>query len=247
MPFAGLSLMFLIQIALVVHAIKTGRNTLWIWVLVLLPPFGVIAYLIVELLPELTGSRSVRTGLRGLRRVADPNRDLRTAAADAAVADTVAAKLRLGEEQLRRGNAAAAIQTYRSGLRGLYEHDPTLLQGLATAQQAAGDAAGARESLEALRSHNPDFRSPDAHLLYARVLEQLGDLEAAEREFRAVAAYYPGAEARARHGQLLKRLGRTADADQIFGDIVRSAAIAPRHVRQSQAEWIRIAERERSA
>ena len=246
MPFAGLSIVFLLQVALVVHVIRTGRNTMWIWALLLLPAVGTVAYVIVELLPELMGSRGVRQGLRGLQRVADPNRDLRAATADAAVTDTVAAKLRLGEEQTRRGNHAAAIETFRSGLKGLYEYDPTLLQGLAIAQHGAGDAAGARQSLEALRLHNPEFRSPTGHLLLARVLEELGDLPAAEREFRAVAAYFPGAEAKVRHAQLLKRMGRVADANQIFDEVQRSAAIAPPHVRRSQADWYRIAERERS-
>ncbi len=246
MPFAGLSIVFLLQIALVVHVLRTGRNTMWIWALLLLPAVGTVAYFIVELLPELMGSRGVRQGLRGLQRVADPNRDLRAATVGAAVTDTVASKLRLGEEQTRRGNHAAAIETFRSGLKGLYEFDPTLLQGLAIAQHATGDAAGARLSLEALRSHNPEFRSPDAHLLLARTLEELGDLPAAEREYRAVAAYFPGAQAKVRHAQLLKQLGRLADANQIFDEVKRSAAIAPAHVRRSQGEWYRIAERERS-
>ena len=246
MPFAGLSMLFLVQIALVVHVIRTGRNTMWIWALLLLPALGVIAYGVVELLPAVMGSRGVRQGLRGLQRVADPNRDLRAATADAAVTDTVASKLRLGGEQARRGNHAAAIETFRSGLKGLYEFDPTLLHALADAQHACGDTDGARRSLEALRTHNPEFRSPDAHLLYARTLEEAGDLPAAEREYRGVAAYFPGAEAKVRHAQLLKRLDRGADADLIFTDIVRSAAIAPAHVRRSQDEWFKIAERERS-
>jgi hypothetical protein len=246
MPIAGLSLMFLVQIALVVHALRTGRNTLWIWVLVLLPPFGVIAYVIIELWPEVAASRRVRRGLRDLQRVADPNRDLRAAAADAAVADTVVAKLRLAEQQLRRGDAHAAIATYRSGLRGLYEHDPALLSGLAGAQYAAGDLAGARASLELLTAHAAAVRSPDAHVLYARVLAELGDLSASEREFRAVAAYYPGAEAKVRHARLLKQMGQAHEAEAIFADVLRSAAIAPRHVRRAQSEWIRIAEQERA-
>jgi hypothetical protein len=245
MPFAGLSIVFLLQIALVVHVIRTGRNTMWIWALLLLPAVGTIAYVVVEVLPQLMGSRGVRQGLRGLQRVADPNRDLRAAAAGAAVTDTVAAKLRLGEEQTRRGNFAAASETFRSGLKGLYEFDPTLLHGLAIAQHAAGDPTGARQSLGALRAHNPEFRSPDAHLLYARVLEELGELPAAEREYRGVAAYFPGAEAKVRHAQLLKRMGRGSDANQVFEDVQRSAAIAPSHVRRSQAEWFKIADRER--
>jgi len=45
-------LSLLIQAGLIVHVIKTGRSSLWIWHR-LLPPAGPIAYVVVELLPEL--------------------------------------------------------------------------------------------------------------------------------------------------------------------------------------------------
>ena len=37
-----------IQALLVVHCIKTGRNQIWIWVLILLPVAGPVAYVAVE-------------------------------------------------------------------------------------------------------------------------------------------------------------------------------------------------------
>jgi len=129
MPIFILSL--LIQVSLVVHVIKTGRNTIWIWVLVLLPAVGPIAYFIVELLPSLLGSRAARTAARGVRQAIDPGRDLRRATATAALTDTVEAKAKLAAELAKRGDHAAAIDAYRAGLKGLYEFDPTLLLGLA--------------------------------------------------------------------------------------------------------------------
>ncbi|HEY4645959.1 MAG TPA: hypothetical protein VIH25_06725 [Steroidobacteraceae bacterium] len=54
MPLLILSLA--IQVLLIVHAIRTKRNSLWIWALALLPLAGPIAYLIVEVLPELARS-----------------------------------------------------------------------------------------------------------------------------------------------------------------------------------------------
>lgn len=226
-----------LQIALVIHVIRTGRNTIWIWVL-MVPVVGTLAYLIAEVLPELLGSRSARGAARGMRRALDPNRDLRSAAAEAAVTGTVAAKLRLGAELMRRGDHRAAVDAYRSGLRGLYEFDPALLQGLAEAQFAAGDAAGARASLETLKTHNPEFRAVTADLLLARALESEGRLEAAERAYRVAAPHFPGPEASVRHAELLKRLGRTDEARAILEEILRAAELAPRHVRREQAEWI---------
>jgi hypothetical protein len=236
--------LILIQVALVVHAIRTGRNTIWIWVIVLLPPIGPLAYLVVELLPDLFRSRATRNALRGVQRVVDPDRGLRQASATAAVTDTVVAKARLGAELTRRGDYAAAAETYRSGLKGLYEHDPTLLLGLAEAQFAAGDPSGARASLDLLIANNPDFSSADGHLLHARALEAEGSLAKAESEYRAVAAYYPGAEARVRHALLLKKTGRPEEARAALEDVLKTAELAPRHVRRAQAEWLAIARRE---
>jgi hypothetical protein len=237
-------LSILIQVGLVVHVIKTGRNTIWIWVLVLLPGVGMLAYLAVEVLPDLFRSRATRSAVRGVQRAVDPDRGLRQASATAAVSDTVVAKARLGAELARRGDYAAAAQTYRAGLKGIYEHDPTLLLGLAEAQFAAGDAVGARTSLDELIANNPDFKSADGHLLYARALEAEGNLAKAESEYRAIAAYYPGSEATVRHALLLKKTGRADEARTVLEDVLKTAELAPRHVRRAQAEWLAIAKRE---
>ena len=61
-----------------------------------------------------------------------------------------------------------------------------------------------------MTQHNPDFKSADAQLLYARTLEAQDALDEAERDYAALAPGYPGAEARLRYGLLLKRRGKLA-------------------------------------
>src|SRR5207302_1935924 len=114
-----LILSLLVQAAFIVHVIKTGRNQLWIWVLII---------------PGLA-------------------------------------------------------------LTGLYEHDPNLMLGLAQAQFGKGEASAARATLDELIRHNPDFRSPTGHLLYARALEAEGNVPKALEEYAVLAPSYPGAEA----------------------------------------------------
>ena len=73
-----LILLYAVQAALIIHVIKTGRNQLWIWVLLLLPAgIGAIAYLAVEIIPELLRSRTAQRTARGLRKAMDPGADLR--------------------------------------------------------------------------------------------------------------------------------------------------------------------------
>ena len=233
-----------VQAALIVHVIKTGRNFLWIWAIALLPAAGPIAYIAVEILPEFFGGGAARRAKSGVQRMLDPNRDLRRASAEVEISGNVDARRRLADELTDRGQFDAAIAAYEGGLKGVFEHDPTLLLGLARAQFARGEFAAARASLERMMQNNPDFKSADAQLLYARTLESLDAFEEAERVYAAVAPAYPGAEARLRYALLLKRRGKTEEARGILKDLLDGAKLGPAHYRRAQAEWLELARRE---
>jgi hypothetical protein len=234
----------LIQAALIVHAIKTGRNQLWIWAIALLPGIGAVAYVIAELLPDLFGGRTARRAKAGLRGMIDPNRDLRRAAAEVEISGNVDARRRLGEELFERGHYDQASEVYRGGLKGIFEYDPTLLLGLARAQFSQQDFPAARATLELLEQQNPDFKSADAKLLYARTLDSQNALDEAEREYAKLAPGYPGAEARLRYGLLLKRRGKLPEAQRVLKDLLDGAKLGPPHYRKAQAEWLDLARRE---
>ena len=236
-----------VQVLLIVHCVRTGRNTIWIWVLALLSFPGAIAYLAVEIIPDLLRSRTAGRALRGIRRALDPEQALRSYEAAAQRSGDVASRQRYAEELMRQGQNQQAIEVYRQALTGLYEHDPNLKLGLAQAQFAAGDAAAARASLDALIAQNPQFKSPDGHLLYARALEGEGNLDQALAEFVVVAGYYAGAEAALRHGQLQARMGQHAAARDTLTALLEHARLAPRHYRQAQEQWLAAARRELAA
>jgi hypothetical protein len=236
-----------IQALLIVHCIKTGRNTIWIWVLALLSYAGIVAYVAAELLPELIGSRGARRAVRDVKKVLNPEADLRQLAQRAELGGTVDARQRHAEELLRLGRPDEAITEFRRSLQGLYEHDPKLMLGLARAQFAAGQAAEARGTLDELIRHNPDFRSADGHLLYARALEQEGATARALDEYKTLAGYYPGAEAAVRYARLLRKEGQAGPAGEVLRGLLAQAAVAPGHYRRAQEEWLKQAERELAA
>jgi hypothetical protein len=233
-----------LQAALIVHVIKTGRNNLWIWAIALLPAAGSLAYIGVEILPAILGGRTARRTRAGVQRIIDPDRDLRQAAAAVEFSGNVDARRRLADELYERGQYAQAAAVYEGGLAGIFEHDPVLLLGLARARFAAGEFGSARESLEQLRLHNPEFKSADGHLLYARTLEAQDAIDEAEHEYAAVAPGYPGAEAKVRYALLLKRRGKLDEARRLLKDLVDGARLAPAHYRRAQAEWLDRARRE---
>jgi len=238
-----LILSIIVQVALIIHVVKTGRNQIWIWVLALLSLPGAIAYIAVEILPELFRSRTAQRTARGLRKAMDPGADLRRYESEARVGSNVASRQRYAQELVRHERYDEAIGQYREALTGLYEHDPNLMLGLAQAQFGKGDASAARATLDELIQRNPDFRSPAGHLLYARALEAEGNVPKALEEYAVLAPSYPGAEASVRYAQLLQAQGRRAEAQKVARELLEQARIAPSHYRRAQRPWLDAAQR----
>lgn len=235
---AYLILSYLIQALLIVHVIKTGRNFIWIWVLLLLPVAGPLAYLAVEMIPDFFRSRTAQRTARGFKKAIDPQANLRRFENEARVAGNVASRQRYAEELTRHGRYDEAIAQFREALTGLYEHDPNLMLGVAQAQFGKGDAASARATLDDLIRLNPDFKSPHGHLLYARALEEEGSTDKALEEYKVLAPSYPGAEAAVRYAQLLVAKGRQDDAQKVARELLEQARIAPGHYRRAQKTWL---------
>ncbi|HUI60425.1 MAG TPA: tetratricopeptide repeat protein [Steroidobacteraceae bacterium] len=238
-----LILSLIIQVALIVHVIKTGRSQIWIWVLLLLSIPGAIAYVAVEILPEAFRSRTAQRTARGFKRAIDPTADLRRFENEARVTGNVASRQRYADELSRHERYDEAIAQYREALTGLYEHDPNLMLGMARAQFGKADAAAARATLDDLIRLNPDFRSPEGHLLYARSLEAEGNTRKALEEYKVLAFSYPGAEAAVRYAQLLKSQGQGAEAANVARELLEQARIAPAHYRRAQRDWLDAARR----
>lgn len=237
--FYGLSV--LCTVACIVHCIKTHQTTTWIWVLSLLfafPFIGPLVYFCVIILPDLMGSRSGRRAVRGLRATLNPEGDLRRLENEVKVTGDVGSRQRYADELLRLGRAAEAVDVYKSCLTGLFADDPKLLLGYARSLFAAGDAAGARRTLDDLIAKNPDFKSAEGHLLFARALESEGDFEKALSEYATLAEYFPGAEASVRYAKLLKRQGQDVQARQVLAGLLERAKYAPPHYKRAQREWL---------
>jgi hypothetical protein len=236
-------LMLVAQIACAVHAGRTGRPFFWIFIIIFIPMFGMLAYLAVEILPELLRSRGARRAVSGMGKLLDPEKDYRAALRQVQISETVENKSQLAELCLatRRYDEAAGL--YREILTGIHADDPDLLLGLARAEFGLERYAEVEVVLGHLRQANPDYRSADGHLLYARCLELQGKTEAAIDEYEAVAGSYPGQEAKCRYALLLKKVGREDEARRLFGEVRQAVELMPRYARRIQSEWYDLARR----
>lgn len=240
MPYIGVHT--IVAAILIIHVLKTGRPFIWIFV-ILLPGIGPLIYVLMEILPSLTGGLAARRAARRVGKLVDPGRSLRQHQLEYERSRNVDTATRLANELVREGRFDDAIRVCEESRGGVFADDPTLLMTLASAQFAKREFGKTIETLDGLRAKNPQFRSPDGHLLYARALEEEGKTARAIEEYQALARYFPGVEARVRLAQLHEKVGDREAAQRLFGQIVEDARLAPKHFQRAQREWIDIAKK----
>src|SRR5688572_21516979 len=150
----------LLSLGFIVHCIKTGGNTIWVYVLVVLITFpfvGSMVYFGAEILPGLLRSRTSQRAMRGIRTTLDPEGNLRKYENEMQVTGNVASRQRYADELVKLGRATEALAIYQTCLTGVFVDDPKLLLGYAHAQFEAGDPAAARRTLDDLIQKNPQF------------------------------------------------------------------------------------------
>lgn len=231
-------LIWLIQLALIIHVLKTGRNRYWILFLLFMPLIGGIAYLVIEILPEFSGSIAGQRAVRNVKKTLNPGADLRHHEAAWEQSPNVDNGRRYAEALQASGKTAEAEKIVNAALKGLFATEPTLLLTKAHIQFEQDRPAEAVETLETLQEHNPDFRTAEGHLLYARALEASGQTDKAIREYSAVSGYFPGVEARYRLAKCLKAAGKEQAAKDELESILNDAKLAPPHFRKSQKHWL---------
>jgi len=233
---------YAVQLLLVIHVLKTGRDRYWIWLLLFLPLVGGAAYLIMEVLPDFFGSLTGQRARRGVKQLLDPAGDLRACAAAWEQSPNAENGRRYAQALLDSGRATESREILSKALDGFFRDDPALLLLKAKAEFELGNFREAVGSLDQLKESNPDHRSPDGHLLYARALEAIDQTDKSIEEYQAVATYYPGAEARFRYATAMKNAGLDSEAKSEFESILRDAGLAPAHFRKSQKQWLKASE-----
>lgn len=242
MPIAVLAVL-IVQGLCVYHATQTGRQQQWLMILLLLPGIGSAAYFIFELLPDMANTRRGRKAFLDVRTVIDPDREYRERKAQVELTGTPAAKAALADECARKGMYDDAAELYRAALTGLYADDPNLLLGFAKVLLDKGDPAEAQRALDRLRAKNPAFQSSDGHLLYARALEGQDKRDETLAEYEAVAAYYPGFEAKVRYALYLLKLGQAQRGREMLEGVSAAYKKLPRHAQDLNRDWYLVAKK----
>ncbi|HNB28949.1 MAG TPA: hypothetical protein PLR41_18410, partial [Alphaproteobacteria bacterium] len=94
MPIIG-GVILLLQISVIIHAMKTGRPYYWIFIIMAFPVIGCLIYFVVELLPGSRQERNLKKFGHDIAKAMNPDRDMRRHAEELAICGSTENKLKL--------------------------------------------------------------------------------------------------------------------------------------------------------
>jgi hypothetical protein len=247
MPILGIGLHVIIAIFFAIHAMRTNQDKYWFMILFAFPGLGSLIYGLMIWLPEARNSRHGRSIENTLVNVLDPSRELRQAQEAIEIATTPDNRIRLAHALVNAKRASEAIPQYQSVLNGIYANDPKIQTFLARAFLEAGKFREAKDLLDQIIKVNPNYKSPDGHLIYARALASLDERKLARDEYEVLVGYFIGLEARARYVEALLKWDDPYRAAPLLEESLKMAKRMPSSARQMNQEWIAILERAKKA
>ena len=232
-----------LAVGCIIHCLKTGRNPYWILPILVFPLVGSLAYLIVEVLPDLGRRRAVRLAKEAAVKTIDPERDVRSARDALDTADTAANRVAMGDALAGQSKWPDAILHYREALAKTPLPDRAVQIKLAKANLEGGNAAEARRLLETLPATQSAADEDRGRLLLARALAEDGHADAAIALFAQIGERMPGGEAQCRQAALLIEQGREAEAAVPLAEVERRSRRIDRYERLRDKDMYAWAER----
>jgi hypothetical protein len=213
-----------ISVVCAVHAYRTKQESFWMWIVLILPLAGSVAYVLAVVLPAWNEQR--RAAKPGPQNLAE---QLAIARSAAERAPTVENRLKLADMLMASEQPREAVVIYQAELKDNFAQDPQILNRLAQAQAASGDSAAALATLETLKADGANL-SRESELARARALADTGKSDDAISAYRALLPHYPGEDARGHFASLLLSLGLKEEARTVLQELVTRGQHAPKHL-----------------
>ncbi len=241
--FFGGGYFYIISIGLpafcVIHSLRRGTEGRWIWIIIFLPIIGSLVYIYSEILSK----RSFRSPNINVGAVLNPGGNIKKLEEQLRFTDTFSNRVKLADAYLASGFTDKAVELYTASLTGAFSENEHVLAQLIIAYyelQRYNEVIPIAKKLYNL----PQFARSKAHMLYAMSLENTGNIELAENEFKAMKGRYSYFEPRYQYGLFLLRNGRDKDAATIFTEMLNEEVhLSPRE-RKSAGKWFTLAKAE---
>ena len=213
------------------HFVRRRPENFWLWIILFLGPFGALAYIGMEVVPDL--------GL--LRHSFDAfGRRKRIALLEALVTQNPSPGNyeELGDLYLEEQKYARARECYDKALVRRADHpDPLYRRGIAALH--LGDFPAAVRDLEAVTARDGRYDSHRAVALLAHAYANAGDPEKAAALFEQATASSTLTETYYHYASFLASQNRPAEAREWAERIMTRKATMPRYLQRRERSWFR--------
>ena len=230
-----------VQLICALHVMRTGRNQMWLFIILFFSVLGCFAYVLLEVLPAHGGNRYVRHARTQVGAKLNPEKALKEAQGALQLADTAANRIAMGDALTGLGRHRDAVAYYRQALDTMRGGDTGTAFKLAQAHFEIGEP---EETLRLLRAMPEALGSvaDQRKLLLARALAATGEDAQARPLFEDVMTRLAGDEARCHYAHFLIERGDKARARQILEDVELRAKRLHRLQRAEHADMYRWAD-----
>jgi hypothetical protein len=203
--------MAIIQFSFAFHALKTGRDQKWIWIIILAPVVGCLAYYFMEVFPHSREERTLRKRIHDIAKALNPDGELKRRTEEVSHNASVDNRAALADECLEKGHVrrgrSASTRAASRPVRERRAH-PLRLRARVFLQRQPPPSPGDLAAPGECPSEIPARRGAAPGGARAR-----GDRRTSARSRSTAAAErYVGFEAKFRYATLLKRLGREQES-----------------------------------
>jgi hypothetical protein len=234
--FAVLAQFFwIIQIALIIHVLRTGRPYWWILILFIAPFIGGLAYVAVELMPGFHAPEGWWESIKPRRwRIAGLREQLEES-------ETVTNRLKLADALFEAGEVKEAHTIASECLKGIFQNDPQTLVDVAKYKIGLGNYGDAYALLRKVDTTGNRLLGLQLQIMRGDCLTALQQFPEAEAAYESVLDRYIGEAPRAGLAIVYERIGRAAAAVTIWKEILKKFRRAGPAWRRTELRWYKLA------
>lgn len=218
----------------VFHCMRKGHSTQWLWLIIFLPFIGSLVYLftVVFTRDKLSSmTTNVNTAVRPHGNPKQLERNLK-------FSDTFQNRMLLANCYQAMGRNEEALALYEQNRQGLFADSPELITAMMSSYYQVNDYSKVSELADLVNKH-PDFIRSEAHLSYAKSLEQLGRNEEAESEFKRFDTRYADFQGKYTYACFLEKQKRFSEAIQLLKTSMDESRHMSYKEKRNHAFWIR--------
>ncbi len=232
--YSNYYLSIILQGFCVFHCMRKGHSHQWLWLIIFLPFIGSLIYIFSVVLNR-DKLNSVTSNVNTMVR---PHGNLKQLERNLKFSDTFQNRMLLANYYQALGRNEEALALYEQNRSGLFSNEPELITAMMRSYYAIGSYEKIYELAKLVNSH-PDFVRSQAHLSYAKSLEQMGRIKEAEKEYEQFNTRYADFEGKYTYACFLENQNRTPEAIQLLDTALDESKHMSYKEKRNHIYWIR--------